>query len=664
LALPTAALAQGQILLAKSASGDAFYFSALDTIGSIKRVRSSLVYASPQTVGDLKNVLSSVSTEQIDCVRLTRSTTRVELYDNQAAQGTPLWSKDFTVHEKPLVEIDSAASTASSILYRAVCMVASGSTPTATLPAAQTVATASTPAPASAPAGGMPAPTTTMPTQPITPVAAPVPAPPTTSGIQTASAKPAGPAPATPPNPAGNAGAETSGAMENYHPFPGLRMSLGMMGKFAEYAYFNDEDFNLLADTFVKIKRGREQIAQDGKAHPLVEEAYRRIKLRAAKYRDQLQAKNDFLSAGQFRNLDLPKLQQGVVAGFRAELYQHVPSGEKILVFRGTDSALDWLTNLWAGVDLLSIEAPHYQAAYNLVSALRKRGDAPLVVGHSLGGGMAQYVGFKFGLKVVGFNSAPLPERYYRVGEGAKLDSIRLFSAVEYPEQPGPNPSLGYPDPVSIRVANSASSINGLFANYEPIKAHQLLTKPLCIKSIPEPFYTGSERELHREMTNKALSMGVVAMVAGGILPKAKPIAADMVIVAEIKNRVNVGLSDPVWLPDSNSRRDNKVAQATRSEIAQVAVDQYKAIGGTANIMKGGYKMALGDNWGDLFSVMGTMAMAGGKLVAMDMLITRFLQPHSMARLNRGLRTVSAEEVFNAKPAAADCETTAKVKYP
>jgi len=35
-----------------------------------------------------------------------------------------------------------------------------------------------------------------------------------------------------------------------------------------------------------------------------------------------------------------------------------------------------------------------------------------------------------------------------------------------------------------------------------------------------------------------------------------------------------------------------------------------------------------------------------------------------MARLNRGLRTVSAEEVFNAKPAAADCETTAKVKYP
>lgn len=667
LALPTAALAQDPILLARSASGDAFYYSALDTTGAIKRVRSSLVYASPQTVGDLKNVLSSVSTEQIDCARFTRSTTRVELYDNPAAQGTPLWSKDFTAAEKPPLAINPAASTASSILFRAVCTVAWASTP-ATPPAAQSVATASAPAPATtpanAPAEGMPAPVVTVPTKPVAQVAAPTPSPAALPATQTAAAKQASPAPATQPNSTSNAGAGTSGAMEDYHPFPGMRMSLGMMGKFAEYVYFNDEDFSLLADTFVKIKRGREQIAQDGKAHPLVDEAFRRIQLRAGQYRDQLQAKNDFLSAGQFRSLDLPKLQQGVVAGFRAELYQHVPSGEKILVFRGTDSALDWLTNLWAGVDLLSIEAPHYQAAYNLVSALRKRGDAPLVVGHSLGGGMAQYVGFKFGLKVVGFNSAPLPERYYREGEGAKLDSIRLFSAVEYPERPGPNPSPGYPDPVSIRVANSASAINGLFANYEPIKAHQLLTKPLCVKSIPEPFYTENERQFHRAMANKALSKGVVSMVAGGILPKAKPIAADMVIVAEIKNRVNAGLSDPVWLPDSNSRRDSNIAQATRSEVAEVAVEQYKAIGGTANLMKGGYKMALGDSWGDFFSGAGSMAMAGGKLAVVDMLITRFMQPHSMARLNRGLRSVSAEEVFNAKPAAADCETTVTAKYP
>lgn len=679
LALPSAALAQDPILLARSAGGDAFYYSALDTTGGVKSVRTSLVYASPLAVGDLKNVLSSVSTEQIDCTRLTRSTTRVELYDNPAARGTPLWSKDFTVAEKPPLAIERAASTASSILFRAVCAVAPAVTQATPTPAAaRTVATDIAPASAHVPANAQKGSATEsgamMSAQPTAPVAAQALTPVFPPATQTDAVKPASPGtgtlvgggapPAAPPNPAGSAVPASTGAMEDYHPFPGLRMTLGMMGKFAEYVYFNDEDFGLLVDTFGKIKRGREKITLDGKAHPLVDEAFKRVQIRAGQYRDQLQGKKDFLSVGQFRTLELPKLQQGVVGGFRAELYQHVPSGEKILVFRGTESALDWLSNLWTGVDLLSIEAPHYQAAYNLVSALRKRGDAPLVVGHSLGGGMAQYVGFKFGLKVVGFNSAPLPERYFQEGAGATLDSIRLYSAVEYPEYPSPNPSPGYPDPVSIRVANSASAINGLFAGYEPIKAHQSLTRPICVKSIPEPFYTESERQFHLAMANKALSMGVVSMVVGGILPKAKPVAADMAIVAEVKHMVNDGLSDPVWLPDSNSRRDSNIAQAARNEVVEVAVGLYKSIGGAANIMKGGYKIAVGNSWGDILSGAGSMAAASGKVVAVDMLITRFLQPHSMARLNRGLRTVSTEDVFNAKPAAADCETTVIAKYP
>jgi hypothetical protein len=80
--------------------------------------------------------------------------------------------------------------------------------------------------------------------------------------------------------------------------------------------------------------------------------------------------------------------------------------------------------------------------------------------------------------------------------------------------------------------------------------------------------------------------------------------------------------------------------------------------------MKGGYKMAMSDTWGGLFSGMGTLAAAGAKVMAVETLIVRGMQPHSMERLNRGLRTVSAEDVFNAQPAAADCETTVSAKYP
>lgn len=42
LVLPSAALAQAPILLAKSANGESLYYSALDVSGAIKTVRTSL----------------------------------------------------------------------------------------------------------------------------------------------------------------------------------------------------------------------------------------------------------------------------------------------------------------------------------------------------------------------------------------------------------------------------------------------------------------------------------------------------------------------------------------------------------------------------------------------------------------------------------------------
>ena len=46
------------------------------------------------------------------------------------------------------------------------------------------------------------------------------------------------------------------------------------------------------------------------------------------------------------------------------------------------------------------------------MGVLVKQGIRPPVIGHSLGGGMAQYVAHGDGLKRVAFNASPLPERY------------------------------------------------------------------------------------------------------------------------------------------------------------------------------------------------------------------------------------------------------------
>ena len=236
------------------------------------------------------------------------------------------------------------------------------------------------------------------------------------------------------------------------------------MGRLAEYIYVDQTGLAFHEAAADKSERIRYAALQDGQAHPLLEEAARRWSRRATAYRERMAYKDAFLQQQQLKAVRLPTVSPAPPKAFRAELYQQAPSGDYILVFRGTQERSDWLTNAWSGVDLGAIEAPHYRAASDLVSALRKQHITPLVVGHSLGGGLAQYVGYKFGLKVVGFNSAPLPRRYFTGGAGTSTQYIRLFSAIEFmPQsgaQPGAQPAEGSPDPVSISIPNVAAYVN------------------------------------------------------------------------------------------------------------------------------------------------------------------------------------------------------------
>lgn len=440
-------------------------------------------------------------------------------------------------------------------------------------------------------------------------------------------------------------------------PFNDSVFSLGTMGLLAEYVYFDEKELAFREALLRKIQTGRDRIYSDGRNHPLVDQALTNIFADTTHYRDKFNAKNVFLESAALKLLPLPKLSLKAPDSFRAELYEHIPSHEKILVFRGTQSAMDWFSNLWSGIDMLEIEAPHYQSAYELIRALKKRGDTPLVVGHSLGGGMAQYVGNKFGLKVVGFNSAPLPQRYFSDGAVPNTKYVRLFSAVEISGRRNPAGLLeGYADPVSIELPNNASGrIKEFFNNYEPIKAHQQLVKPICVKSVPFPYVTDEERKSYSNLFNAFLSKGVVGAAFGKIIPDPKIIGADMAVVYAIREQVKAGLSDPVWQPDSNSKEDKRVADAVKKEVANVAVEQYKAIGGTAAVAKGGYKFAMGNSWGDMLAGAGSLGLTLGKMAAVDFVMTHILYPHSMERLNRGMQSVADADVFVAEPVRAQC---------
>lgn len=136
------------------------------------------------------------------------------------------------------------------------------------------------------------------------------------------------------------------------------------------------------------------------------------------------------------------------VGSFRAVLVTS-PSGKKILSFSGTDGLLtfDWVANAMQEVIGL---APQYTYA----SALGVYYSPDVVVGHSLGGGLATYTGVYRGIQTATFNPAPLVNppssskviNYVVKGEGLdildKYDGTRTtrVGPIHYVQSTGLNP--------------------------------------------------------------------------------------------------------------------------------------------------------------------------------------------------------------------------------
>lgn len=160
---------------------------------------------------------------------------------------------------------------------------------------------------------------------------------------------------------------------------------------------------------------------------------------------DRLQAMLDFKNETESK-FNIRRIESSAIEGINYERYRTADKKE-IIVFRGTDSKVDWetdfqlgftpetvseLTKGWAtGSDLMAkslaskmydmkgpsvegVPAP-FVAADMLVYKLIKSGvpaNRIILTGHSLGGGLAQYAGLRRGVDtIVTFNTAPLNNR-------------------------------------------------------------------------------------------------------------------------------------------------------------------------------------------------------------------------------------------------------------
>lgn len=654
LALGSAMAADVPVKLSVLADGSTVYLLSVDSSTSPLLARIRRVFPAPRTIGEVDGALSEVAWQRIDCRARTSQTDRLAWFTNAEATGEPLQELELPTQLREPVFVRPGENSAFGSILDTVCGTkladASRRLPPVAAPPVQ--AGQVPPMPPGAPR--LPAPSSPVvadaPAYPSPggPGAGPAPRP----GSQDGPVPPRQQTPPSGPNPTDGMRPPGVGPIADVRPFPDSVFTLGTMGQLAEFVYYDPDRLKVLATAGERMSELEGELVNGSIFREVVRGAIARNDKERLGYGAALANKQAMLDRASLVVERLPQLQPRPISSFRAELYRHAPSGQLILVFRGSQEPLDWFSNIWLGLDLGSIEAPHYDAARRLAEQVIKTGKRPIVVGHSLGGGMAQYVGHRFGLPVVAFNSSPLPARYIPSNGQPSPDKVRLFSAIEY--QGSPDRFVTRADPVSLsmpRFAESTAETLGYVPGEAGLKAHQHIVMPVCVISRPEPFRTEEEQAQTNKIVNSAMNPSVLGYVAFG-----KPMMGAMEKGMEMWISKSVGnqLRTRGWQPDSNQPFDINVSKRMKEVVTDVAIDAFHNTQGAARMGKAVYDSTFGDIW----KAAGAFGKAALKVAAKTEFHAMLL-PHSMARFNRGMQTAVNDDVFLAQPVAEQCRKTA-----
>ncbi len=103
------------------------------------------------------------------------------------------------------------------------------------------------------------------------------------------------------------------------------------------------------------------------------------------------------------RNSYSPSWIGKIFSNLQYDIWESTNSNKTVISFKGTDEKIDWTTNFWIGPSVAYKSAKKHVKKYQEKNPERD----VVVVGHSLGGGLAISVSLWLGVDAYAFNSSP-----------------------------------------------------------------------------------------------------------------------------------------------------------------------------------------------------------------------------------------------------------------
>jgi pimeloyl-ACP methyl ester carboxylesterase len=256
-------------------------------------------------------------------------------------------------------------------------------------------------------------------------------------------------------------------------------------------------------------------------------------------------------------------------SGFQAAIYARPADGTIMVALAGTQDRTDWMTNIKQGVGLVPDQ---YDRAAQLVAAAKsKYGDRVVVVGHSLGGGLATYAALSNHVRAQTYNAAGL-------GLGARAE-LWLDKRLE----PGRDLIT------HLNLSGEGLTSEPLLSN--PLVSPERVGRVLEVAppdptplGITDPIGWAEKRYYHdhlMEQVNRALDG------SAELRPVRGPREAPVVPLCDAANAVNGAAAD--WLSEAADDAGDVMADAARliAKRAAAAIGLISKVTGVSELIEG-----------------------------------------------------------------------------